>query len=110
MLKLLFAVTMAVARQIWPIAMCQLLATPLAAKEEYSDLSIFGKTFGILVAEVLAVANILTIHAPLTSTTRDLISYEELLIMKRDAILIRGARGEIAHGEDLKRALEECPI
>lgn len=59
------------------------------------------------VDEVLEVADVLTIHVPLTTGTRDLISYKELSLMKRNAILINAARGGIVHEGDLKKALED---
>lgn len=62
------------------------------------------------VEEVLGVADVLTIHVPLTSETRDLIAYKELSMMKSTAILINAARGGIVHEEDLQRALEKGVI
>lgn len=58
-------------------------------------------------AEVVSEADILTIHVPLTSETRDLISYGEFEKMKRSAILINAARGGIVNEADLSRALRE---
>lgn len=59
------------------------------------------------VQEVLESADVLTIHVPLTAETRDLISYKELSLMKREAILINAARGGIVQEDDLQRALKE---
>lgn len=60
-------------------------------------------SFDTLIAE----SDIVTIHTPLTSKTRGLISVPVLRAMKEDAILINTARGEIVVEADLKRALKE---
>lgn len=52
--------------------------------------------------ELLAVADILTLHVPLTTETRRMIGPRELAAMKPGAILINAARGEIL---DLDAAL-----
>lgn len=57
--------------------------------------------------EVLVKADIISLHIPLTDETRNLISYEQIKSMKKDAILINAARGGIVNEEDLARALSE---
>lgn len=52
--------------------------------------------------ELLTVAHILTLHVPLTSETRRMIGAREISAMKRGAILINAARGEVL---DLEAAL-----
>lgn len=59
------------------------------------------------VQEVIEASDVLTIHVPLTETTRDLISYKQLRSMKPTAILINAARGGIVNEDDLGRALSE---
>lgn len=59
------------------------------------------------VKEVLKEADVLSVHVPLTAGTRDLIAYEEMKGMKRNAIVINTARGGIINEEDLARALSE---
>lgn len=59
------------------------------------------------VPEVLAAADVLTIHVPLLPATRGLISYKEFCSMKRTAILINAARGGIVDEDDLHRAVSE---
>ncbi|KAL4898360.1 D-isomer specific 2-hydroxyacid dehydrogenase [Aspergillus ambiguus] len=59
------------------------------------------------IAEVLAQADILSIHVPLTCDTRNMITYAQIRTMKPDAILINTARGGIVNEEDLTRALSE---
>ncbi|KAF3042878.1 hypothetical protein E8E12_002867 [Didymella heteroderae] len=57
--------------------------------------------------ELLKVSDIVTLHVPLTATTKDMIGYKQLSQMKRTAILINTARGGIVNEEDLAQALEE---
>ncbi|KAB8204064.1 D-isomer specific 2-hydroxyacid dehydrogenase [Aspergillus parasiticus] len=59
------------------------------------------------VDEVLAQADVLSVHVPLTGETRDMISYEQIRAMKPDAILINAARGGIINEADLTKALSE---
>lgn len=58
-------------------------------------------------ADVLAHADILSIHVPLTPETRGMISYEDIRGMKRTAILINASRGGIVNEKDLERALRD---
>jgi D-3-phosphoglycerate dehydrogenase len=50
-------------------------------------------------------ADIVSLHVPLNDSTRNLLSREQLALMKPDAILINTARGEIVDEEALKRML-----
>ncbi|MEN3033645.1 MAG: phosphoglycerate dehydrogenase [Aquificaceae bacterium] len=56
--------------------------------------------------EMLKIVDILTIHAPLTHETRNMITEREFNLMKSGAILINCARGGIVNDEDLIKALE----
>ncbi|KAJ0104009.1 D-3-phosphoglycerate dehydrogenase [Diaporthe amygdali] len=60
--------------------------------------------------DILAHADVLTIHVPLTEETRGMISYKELSHMKQTAILINASRGGIVDEKDLQRALSESLI
>jgi glycerate dehydrogenase len=55
--------------------------------------------------EVLAHADIISIHCPLNTNTQNLIGAAELHCMKRDALLINTARGGIINEGDLANAL-----
>jgi glycerate dehydrogenase len=55
--------------------------------------------------DVLREADIVTLHAPLTSATRNLIGARELALMKPDAILINTARGGLVDEIALRDAL-----
>lgn len=57
--------------------------------------------------DILADADITTVHMPLTPQTRGLIAYPQLRAMKRTAIVINTARGGIVDEGDLERALSE---
>lgn len=58
-------------------------------------------------AEVLATADAISLHCPLTAETTGLIGEPELRAMKRSALLINTARGGIVDEAALVRALKE---
>ena len=55
--------------------------------------------------ELLQVANIVTLHVPLTEETRDMIGRKELALLPPDAIVANLARGGIVQDEALQDAL-----
>ena len=55
--------------------------------------------------ELLKNSDIVTLHIPLTKSTRNIISSKELKIMKTNSILINNARGGIVDEAALKKAL-----
>ena len=61
-------------------------------------------------SELLSSSDIVSIHCPLTSRTKNLIAAEELKIMKPTAILINVARGGIVNEEALTHALNNGTI
>ena len=58
-------------------------------------------------ADVIARADVISLHIPLTPATRDLIDAARLATMKRDAILINTSRGGIVDESALADALRE---
>lgn len=60
--------------------------------------------------DLLARADILSLHCPLTDATRGLIGRRELQAMKNDALLINTARGGIVDEADLVEALRAGEI
>jgi glycerate dehydrogenase len=57
-------------------------------------------------ADLLAAADIVSLHCPLTDSTRNLIGARELALMKPDALLINAARGALVDGAALAAALK----
>ncbi len=60
----------------------------------------------LALADLLASADVVSIHCPLTTQTRGLIGESELALMKRDAVLINTARGGIVDEAALHAALK----
>jgi glycerate dehydrogenase len=56
---------------------------------------------------LMGTSDVVSIHAPLTELTRDLISYEKMKLMRPCAILLNTGRGGIINEADLARALNE---
>lgn len=56
---------------------------------------------------LFSTSDFLTLHAPLTKDNKDLVNYNRISKMKRNAILINTGRGGLIKEEDLKRGLEE---
>ncbi len=61
-------------------------------------------------AEVLRTADVVSLHCPLTDTTRGLIGAHELTLMKPTAVLINTARGGIVDEAALMHALQHQRI
>lgn len=57
--------------------------------------------------EMLGAADVVSIHAPLTEKTRDMISTPQFAMMKQNAILINAARGGIVNEKALQATLRE---
>ncbi len=57
--------------------------------------------------ELLKNSDIVSLHCPLTPETEGLIGKKELALMKKTAILINTARGNIVKSKDLEEALQE---
>jgi D-3-phosphoglycerate dehydrogenase len=60
--------------------------------------------------EVLRSSDFISVHVPLTESTRDLIDRREMSIMKESAFLINTARGGIVNEEALYEALKDHRI
>jgi D-3-phosphoglycerate dehydrogenase len=67
-----------------------------------------GKWVGL--NDLLAAADIVTIHCPLNRETRGMVGAEELALMKRSAFLINAARGGIVEEKALYEALRQKKI
>jgi len=64
----------------------------------------------IKVEDILKRSDFISIHVPLTEETRNMISMEELKMMKSSAVLINTARGGIVNEADLYEALKNKEI
>jgi len=60
--------------------------------------------------ELLKTADIVSLHVPLNDETKGLISAEQLRLMKKNAILVNTARGEVVDTDDLVYALKNNQI
>jgi glycerate dehydrogenase len=57
--------------------------------------------------EVLETSDVITLHAPLMPSTRNVLAMPEFRMMKRRPLLINASRGGLVHEADLVRALDE---
>ncbi len=64
----------------------------------------------VSLADLLRKSDAVTIHAPLSEITRNLISEKELALMKKTALLINMARGGIVNEEALAKVLRKKQI
>jgi D-3-phosphoglycerate dehydrogenase / 2-oxoglutarate reductase len=56
--------------------------------------------------QIFKEADIITLHLPLTGLTKDLIKEEQLMLMKKDAIIINTSRGGIINEKDLYNVMQ----
>ena len=57
--------------------------------------------------DLLQRSDLVILHCPLNDSTRGMIDYEKISLMKRSAYLINVARGPVTNEDDLARALQE---
>lgn len=57
--------------------------------------------------EMLPLVDLLSVHVPLLDSTRNLLNYDKLRLMKSTALVINTARGGIISEPDLARALDD---
>ncbi len=84
---------------------CRVLAQSRKFHPEYPDY-----VEQVSQEELLHRSDIVVLHCPLNDSTRGMINYEKLCMMKRSAILINVARGPVTNEDDLARALSEGVI
>lgn len=60
--------------------------------------------------ELLSRSDLVVLHCPLNDSTRGMIDYGKICLMKPTAILINVARGPVTNEDDLARALKEGKI
>ena len=79
------------------------------AYDPFVDLSL-GNEFDVKlidINEIFKLADIITIHLPLSESTKNLLNYEAFKKMKKQPIIINSSRGSIINEEDLLRAYDE---
>ncbi len=86
------------------------IATAFGAEVVYFSAS--GQTYDepyqvVSLNELLRTCDVVSIHAPLTEKTNNLLTYDELALMKPSAILLAMSRGGQVNEADLARALDE---
>lgn len=57
--------------------------------------------------DLLKTCDIISIHAPLNEKTKNLLAFEELKLLKDNAILINVGRGGIVNENDLAKIIDE---
>jgi D-3-phosphoglycerate dehydrogenase / 2-oxoglutarate reductase len=60
--------------------------------------------------ELLRASDLVTLHCPSTAQTRHMINARSLALMKRGALFVNVARGDLVHTNDLVEALESGDI
>lgn len=60
--------------------------------------------------KLIETSDVVSIHVPLLGSTKGMVSYDDLVKMKKTAIVINASRGGIIKEEDLIRALKEKEI
>jgi glycerate dehydrogenase len=90
------------------LGMRVLVAERRGARRTDSDAAalVAGSPVRITLDELLRVADVLSLHCPLTPATTGLIGVRELALMKPDAILINTARGALVDLDALVAALK----
>jgi (S)-sulfolactate dehydrogenase len=66
----------------------------------------WGEAKSLSLEELLKVADVVSLHTPLTDGTRNLINAERLKLMRKDAILLNAARGSVVDEPALAAALK----
>ncbi|MBO0931066.1 D-2-hydroxyacid dehydrogenase [Fibrella aquatilis] len=86
------------------------IATAFGAEVAYFSAS--GQTYDVpyralSLDELLRTSDVVSIHAPLTDKTNNLLAYSQLSMMKSSAFLLLLSRGGMVNEADLARALDE---
>jgi len=80
-----------------------LVCDPYKPASELAALGVSHTPLG----EVLGRADIVSLHVPVTGETHGYFDYGKLSMMKKDAVLVNTARGQVVNTADLVRALSE---
>ncbi len=80
-----------------------LVCDPYLSEEQLAELGVLHTPLD----DILRQSDIISLHVPVTDETRGFIDYEKISMMKKSAILINTARGQVVKTADLIRALQE---
>ena len=83
---------------------CMAKHLELLAKVQYFSVRNYTNTQFI---KFITSIDYLSVHCPLNKNTKNLITFKELKLMKKNLILINTARGGIVNEEDLVKALKK---
>lgn len=94
------------------VPMARALGMTVSAYDPFARDELFGEQLARAgsLDSLLETSDIVSLHCPLTPQTRGLIGARELGLMKRDALLINTARGEVVDEDALIAALESGRI
>ncbi len=76
----------------------------------HSKKSFTGNEKSVSVDELFAQSDFLTLHAPMTAETKEIVNEKTLSLMKKTAFIINTARGGLVNESDIKKALDEQKI
>ena len=85
---------------------CNVVAHSRTEKQEWIDKGVKY----LSLEELLKISDIVSLHVPLTESSKNLIGKEQLAMMKPSALLINTARGPVVNSEALAAALKENQI
>jgi glyoxylate reductase len=80
------------------------------AQAHHMEVMYTSSTGGVPLDELLATADVVSLHLPLSAATRHLIDYRAIALMKPTAVLVNTSRGPIVDEAALARALAEKRI
>ncbi len=83
---------------------CKLLANDI---KSFPDFYAAHNVRAVDIATLLEQSDVVSIHTPLDSSTRNILSAERLQLMRKDAVLINAARGGLVDEVALKSMLQE---
>jgi D-3-phosphoglycerate dehydrogenase len=86
----------------------KILAYDLVRDEEFARE--YGVTYVDTIDDILSESDFISLHLPLTDSTRHLISYQEFEKMKPDAVIINTARGGLINENALEHVLKNNMI
>jgi len=98
---------MAVAQAFHRIG-CNIVYFDPALKDDSGAQALKAKS--LTLDELLKTSDVVTLHVPLIPVTQNLISTKQLALMKKDAVLINGARGGVVDEAALAQALTDNRI